>query len=359
MMLACELIPALAFEDAEELLVQEIEAAQHDGLEVTEVVARAHLAESQVRAGRWAESLASAQTALEHARQAAPGQIVAGASSALAMVQALLGQHDIARDISSLVLTTAEASDDFWFSIAHRSVLGLVALAEVRPQEAIEVLGPAWQLMLERNLGDLSLFPVAPVLGECLVMVGRLDDAAALCDALADSPVGDQPWSRMTLNRTHALVASARGDHAAAVDRVTASMDTFSQVPEPFEQARTMLIAARVERAARNWGAARARLVDALERFDLLGAARWSDLTAADIARLPGRHPGDKRALTAREREVCALAVDGLTNKEIAARLVVSVGTVEANLSKAYAKLGVRSRTELAARWIGSGSRSS
>jgi DNA-binding NarL/FixJ family response regulator len=54
--------------------------------------------------------------------------------------------------------------------------------------------------------------------------------------------------------------------------------------------------------------------------------------------------------LTTREREVAELVAGGLTNKEVAARLFVSVRTVEATLSKVYAKLGVRSRTELAGR---------
>lgn len=91
-------------------------------------------------------------------------------------------------------------------------------------------------------------------------------------------------------------------------------------------------------------------LVDALERFDELGAAQWAERTAADIARLPGRRPAKEGELTTREREIAELVAAGLANKEIAARLFVSVRTVEANLSKVYAKLGVRSRTELAGR---------
>ena len=68
---------------------------------------------------------------------------------------------------------------------------------------------------------------------------------------------------------------------------------------------------------------------------------------------MPGRRPADKHALTTREREVAELVAAGLTNKEVAARLFLSLGTVEANLSKVYAKLAVRSRTELAGRLRG------
>ena len=57
--------------------------------------------------------------------------------------------------------------------------------------------------------------------------------------------------------------------------------------------------------------------------------------------------------LTTRELEVLALAAEGLANKEIAARLHLSVHTVEAHLTRIYRKLGVRSRTALARRLPG------
>jgi DNA-binding NarL/FixJ family response regulator len=91
-------------------------------------------------------------------------------------------------------------------------------------------------------------------------------------------------------------------------------------------------------------------LTEALERFDALGAAVWAQRAGADLARLPGRRPGDRKVLTTREREIAELVAAGLSNKEVAARLFVSVHTVEANLSKVYAKLGVRSRAGLASR---------
>nr|WP_156212965.1 helix-turn-helix transcriptional regulator [Lentzea aerocolonigenes] len=52
--------------------------------------------------------------------------------------------------------------------------------------------------------------------------------------------------------------------------------------------------------------------------------------------------------LTRREREIAVLASRGLTNKEIAASLVISVRTVDNHLSNAYAKLGIATRGELA-----------
>lgn len=58
------------------------------------------------------------------------------------------------------------------------------------------------------------------------------------------------------------------------------------------------------------------------------------------------RPPANLDALTDREREVLTLVAAGLSNKAIAARLYLSVRTVEGHLGSLYAKLGVRSRTE-------------
>jgi DNA-binding NarL/FixJ family response regulator len=56
------------------------------------------------------------------------------------------------------------------------------------------------------------------------------------------------------------------------------------------------------------------------------------------------------RALTPSEADVADLVATGLTNAEVAARLVLTTRTVESHLTQVYAKLGVRSRTELAMR---------
>jgi DNA-binding CsgD family transcriptional regulator len=347
--LAVACTAALAFDEAEDLLEQEVAFASERGLEQLEVIARLHLAEAQLRAGRWSDALRNGRLAVEHARQASEVEAVGGASYGLAMTLALIGVHDEARAVAAEALASAEASHDSWFVILHRAVLGQVALTEGDPALAAELLEPAWALMIDRRLGDLSMFPVAQTLGEALVDVGRVDDALGVAAALRACRAGNA-WCRAMAARLEGLVASARRDHAWARASFAAAFEAHADFAEPFEHARTLLLLGRVERSARSWGAARAAFTDALERFDALGAARWSEKAAADLARLPGRRPADGTALTLREREVAELAATGLANKEIASRLYLSVSTVETNLSRAYAKLGVRSRTELAAR---------
>ena len=71
------------------------------------------------------------------------------------------------------------------------------------------------------------------------------------------------------------------------------------------------------------------------------------------MGRLGGRRAADRDELTESERRVAGLAAEGRHNRDIAAMLFVSERTVESNLTRAYRKLGVRSRTQLARRLAG------
>ena len=83
--------------------------------------------------------------------------------------------------------------------------------------------------------------------------------------------------------------------------------------------------------------------------FDELGAQVWADRARAELGRIGGRAPSTG-VLTPTERRAAELAAQGYSNKEVASLLFVSPKTVEANLSRVYAKLGVQSRIELVRR---------
>ena len=63
------------------------------------------------------------------------------------------------------------------------------------------------------------------------------------------------------------------------------------------------------------------------------------------------RNHTDVSALTPQERAVATLVASGHTNKEVAGELFLSVNTVQYHLTRVYAKFGIRSRSELAARF--------
>ena len=82
--------------------------------------------------------------------------------------------------------------------------------------------------------------------------------------------------------------------------------------------------------------------------FERMGALEWARRAREELARVAGRAPSSG-ALTSTERRVAELVAQGLQTKQVAAELFVSPKTVEGHLTKIYGKLGVRSRTELAA----------
>jgi DNA-binding NarL/FixJ family response regulator len=109
------------------------------------------------------------------------------------------------------------------------------------------------------------------------------------------------------------------------------------------------LCASRWDRHERRHVGGDPALTQALELFDQLGAALWAERAASELARIPGRAPAGE-GLTGTERQVAELVALGLSNKEVAASLSVTVRTVEFNLTKIYSKFGLRSRSELARR---------
>ena len=90
------------------------------------------------------------------------------------------------------------------------------------------------------------------------------------------------------------------------------------------------------------------RLRQRARRSERLGAAHGVELAARLLAGLEdeaGAQPASTAGLTARELEVLRLLAAGLTNREIAARLVISEHTVHRHVSNLYRRLGVSSRT--------------
>jgi DNA-binding CsgD family transcriptional regulator len=117
----------------------------------------------------------------------------------------------------------------------------------------------------------------------------------------------------------------------------------------PFERARTLFVAGTLYRRMRKRSKARSVLAEAAGEFERLGARAWATRARDEVARV-STNAGTGDGLTGAERRVAALAIAGHSNKEIAHELFVSVHTVEVHLSRTYAKLGVRSRSQLASR---------
>jgi DNA-binding CsgD family transcriptional regulator len=156
------------------------------------------------------------------------------------------------------------------------------------------------------------------------------------------------PWGLASAKRCAACIdLSGRYDDEAATEMSNAAGD-YESLGMHFDQGRTLLFLGGLQRGFNKRSGARQSLHEAAELFDRCGATGWAIRARAELARVSGRRSTAETELTPSERQVVELAVLGLSNKEIASQLVVSVYTVEAHLSHAYAKLGVRSRAQLA-----------
>jgi DNA-binding NarL/FixJ family response regulator len=144
-------------------------------------------------------------------------------------------------------------------------------------------------------------------------------------------------------------VAAARGELDEALSHLDRAAELFREtLPMPFERARTLLVRGQVQRRAGRRRAAREDVGAALAVFRSLGAGAWASRATEELGRIGGRTAGGS-ALTVSERVVAELAAAGRSNREIAAELVVSVRTVESQLSAAYRKLDIQSRGQLPA----------
>ena len=119
-----------------------------------------------------------------------------------------------------------------------------------------------------------------------------------------------------------------------------------------FEAARTELAYGSLLRRQRRRVDARGHLRTALAMFDELDATPWAERTGAEL-RATGetarrRDPSTMLQLTPQELHVAEFVGQGLTNKDVAARMFLSPRTIDYHLRSIFAKLGITSRTELA-----------
>ena len=152
--------------------------------------------------------------------------------------------------------------------------------------------------------------------------------------------------------------AAARGDSDAAVASLESACSAYAELGFPLEEARARLSLATVL-AASDSPLAVSSARAASDAFERLGARRDADRAGALLRELgvSGRRTtrGERDVLTAREQEVLKLVAAGLSNAEIAERLVIAPKTAEHHVSRVLGKLGVRSRTEAAAHAVREG----
>ena len=149
-----------------------------------------------------------------------------------------------------------------------------------------------------------------------------------------------------------ARIQALNADHADAEALYRESIDHFGKTQLRIELARSQLLYGEWLRRERRRLDARVELRAALRRFREFGVDAFGDRAQAELE-ATGEHARPRAAdtapqLTPQESQVARLAAEGLTNREIAARLFIGHSTVEYHLVKVFRKLDVRSRTQLA-----------
>jgi len=235
--------------------------------------------------------------------------------------------------------------------LAHqnRALLGFVELSDGNVTEAADEL-ERWEAVA-RGLGYRDPFHLlrgALNEAEALVAADRLDRAAAVLDWFeAAGAATGRAWPAVLARRVRGLLFAARGELDDALDCVASLGDNPSLASLPFERGRALLAAGTIRRRLKHRREAREDLQQAHATFEALGAGPWARRAEIELRRIGGR-TATVRELTATEQRIANLVATGRTNREVAAEAFVSVKTVEGTLTRIYAKLGVRSRTELA-----------
>jgi len=323
--------------------------AVESGNDVGEMVARMHLALTEL----WAGDLAAADAHLAAIDRQVEDHgtrnvfVLAGH----ALVAAHLGDAARVRAVAATLEAEHGAAGVEVYGMYLAAGVGLLELSLGHAEQADATFQVLLASLESGGYREPGIFRAHANAGEAAVGVGDLERAEKIAAVLNEhaSRTGHR-WSEASGRRILALVAAAKGDFDAARAHAEAASDGYERLGMAFERARAMLIAGVVERRARRRSRARALLEEAAREFERLGARLWEARARAELGRVSGRAPRAAGGLTPAEQRVVELAADGLANKEIAARLFVTVHTIELHLSHAYAKLGVRSRAQLAAR---------
>jgi DNA-binding CsgD family transcriptional regulator len=241
-------------------------------------------------------------------------------------------------DVDSALADVTRGTDELLTEYDFDPLGRAVAAAHVlHPRAVAEVHGgrPEAALLTLARLDSLAPEPFNDVAADLAYVRARAGAAIGDAEAVADARRRIADLARVAAGPgVMAVVEAVRGRPAAAAA-------LFEQAPRPILAAELWCDAA--EAAATPSEAARA--LDRAERlcddYQLVRVARRVAALRAEPV------PGVLASLTARERDVVLLAAEGLSNRDIGARLYLAEGTVRNYLSTAFAKLGVSRRAEL------------
>ncbi|MGP4047575.1 AAA family ATPase [Streptomyces sp. 2A115] len=309
------------------------------------------LAETELRAGHCGRALDLAHESLRLARDTGIGEAAGNMFTSLA--EAAGGDVHRALVLAGDAVRRAEDDGDLIYLSRALGALGHAQLVAGDAAGTVQSLRRARELEQGLGIFDPARGRWHGDLAEALVRIGEPGEAQDVITATREHAIRLRRASVLAvLDRAEALVKAAGGQHEAAAEQLTSAQDRLAQLGYGLEEARAALALARLR--AEQSGPGRGSYDEAARLFRRCKAAPWLRQLNPVSGSGPAATPPiiesalpqlDRLAST--ERQVAALVLEGATNREIAARLFISVKTVEATLTRVYRKLGIRSRVDI------------
>jgi DNA-binding CsgD family transcriptional regulator len=300
--------------------------------------------------GRFPAARAGAARSLAMAESFAAPSAIAASLSILAWLAAVEGREAEAREHAARADDLAQRGVGFRHVQARlQAILGLLELGLARPLAAIEKLAPVADLAERHGVREPSLLPYAPDLIEAYARAGEREAATRELAKFAElAGAVDRRWALAAVARLQGLL----GPDDDLDEHFGAALELHEQgAGSAFERARTELLYGERLRRAKRRVEAREHLRSAIEIFDGLGAAPWSEQARRELRAsgesIPRRDLTAPEKLTPQELQVALQVAEGKTNRDVAAALFLSPKTVEFHLTRIYRKLNIHSRAEL------------
>ena len=309
--------------------------------------------------GKLAQSADLLDGAIEAARLLGSPPSLAGNLFNRSVVAVAVGDLDLALATAEEALELARELDAGFVAAWAAVRLASVLLETGQPEQAVDVLlGFAGGEEVTLIPGGWRAYCL-DLLTRCWLALdrrGEAERAAALAEVTA-ATLG-LPLATSWADRAAGAVALHAGDADGAAERALASARAADEAGAPIEAALSRTLAGRALAQAGQRDAAVAVLKRAAAAFETCGALRYRDGAERELGKLGHRPHRRTRAgtadgngiesLTERELEVARLVVDRKTNPEIAAQLFLSQKTIETHLRNIFHKMDVASRVELA-----------
>ncbi|WP_310306634.1 helix-turn-helix transcriptional regulator [Nocardioides marmoribigeumensis] len=297
----------------------------------------------RIATGAWGDAAAAAQEALLLDRNLGLDELTPFPLAEIAVIAALRGEPRAPARLEELDAAVRRHAPR---GAVTGLVVGLASWAaasqpNLPPATALRHLERI-ELPVMRGIAAMDRIETAARAGRRELAEEWLEELGAFADGT------DMPWARAALHHCRGVLGGpdAEGEFRQALEWHARS----TRVPA---RARTLLALGEHLRRHRRRSDAREPLREALDTFEALGAGSWAERARQEL-RASGetaRRGNDLVAteLTPSETQIAALVRQGLSNKDIAGRLYVSPRTVDFHLRNVYTKLGISSRTELAA----------